>query len=83
MTEEAAGCTSGDKKTGKEEKLAATLAEAGFINVHLKMPGVPLPVDIMVSDSFKFYDNCHLNTPLNLPSSILLTLAVDLPRHGP
>ena len=51
--------TAGEKKEGEEEeeeegervegkKTAATLAEAGFITVHLKVPGVPLPVDVMV-----------------------------------
>ena len=53
VTEDAPDRTSGEKKTMKGEKPTATLAEAGFINVHLKMPGVPRPVDIMVSNSFQ------------------------------
>lgn len=48
--ESAADVSSGEKeKAGSKGKAApATLAEAGFITVHLKMPGVPHPVDVMV-----------------------------------
>ena len=53
VMEDEAGGTSGEKKMVKGDKPAATLAEAGFINVHLKMPGVPNPVDIMVVTHFK------------------------------
>ena len=53
VTEDAAGEKSGEKKTVKEDKPAASPAEAGFINVHLKMPWVPHTVDVMVSNSFQ------------------------------
>ena len=50
--------TAGEKKEGEEEeqeggavegnRTAAALSEAGFITVHLKVPGVPHRVDVMV-----------------------------------
>lgn len=48
--------TAAEAKAGEKEKEKSlnkkptlTLAEGGFITVHLKMPGVPHPVDVMVS----------------------------------
>ena len=38
-----------EKSDSKGKQAPATLAEAGFITVHLKMPGVPHPVDVMVT----------------------------------
>jgi hypothetical protein len=49
--EQAAADVSGEKEKAdsKGKAAPATLAEAGFITVHLKMPGVPHPVDVMVT----------------------------------
>ena len=38
-----------EKSDSKGKQAPATLAEVGFITVHLKMPGVPHPVDVMVT----------------------------------
>ena len=48
--EETTANVSGEKEKDTKKKASpATLADAGFITVHLKMPGVPHPVDVMVT----------------------------------
>ena len=53
--EAAEDSTEEKKKEGEEgaegegsKEPSSSLGEAGFITVHLKMPGVPQPVDVMV-----------------------------------
>ena len=64
------GVAAGDGKEKGEKKEAATLAEVGFITVHLKMPGVPQAVDVMV---ISLSLSLSLSLPLPFPLPLVYT----------